>query len=153
MLTLISNLFPRDLNNPPNADVAKEIEHLLGMNDDVNSPPDPLIKWNYTVSGPKHMVVVLDVRTRRDFSSAGRDSPPALLSYDGAHTALEQQIPSGPLPSGMEVLIVVSSLTVIGPPLIETIFQPLALRLKDALKLKTEDFEPGYDPRFRSLAL
>lgn len=146
LLTQISNLFPKDLKFPPDDDAAKEIERLLGMNDDVNSPPDPSIKWNYTVSGPKHMVVVLDVRTRRDFSSAGRDSPPALLSYGKAHTALEQQIPSGPLPSGMEVLIVVSSLTVIGPPLIETIFQPLALRLQDALFLKEEDFEPGYDP-------
>jgi hypothetical protein len=131
LLQDISNLFPKDEDLPPNAEAAEDIERLFGWDGSDESISNPPIKWHYSVSGPKHKVLVLDTRTRRDYFSAARHSPIALLSYGGADTALEQQIPAGPLATGFEVLIVISSVTVIGPPVIETLFQPMVRRAKD----------------------
>jgi hypothetical protein len=131
LLMDITNLFPKDEDRPPNAQAVEDIERLFGWDGSEESFSNPPIKWHYSVSGPKHKILVLDARTRRDYYSASRHSPPALLSYGGANTALEQQIPSGPPATGLEVLFVVSSLTVIGPAVIESLFQPMARRYRD----------------------
>jgi hypothetical protein len=98
------------------------------------------VTWHYQVSGPRHLTVVLDVRTRRTF--AGRISPPGNLSAK----ALADQIPPGPLPAGIEVLIVVSSLTVLGPPVIDELLGPLSFRLFDLFGHGNQLEMPGLNP-------
>ena len=80
------------------------------------------MRLDYRVDGPKHRVLVLDVRTRRAFRD--RVAPPSNVSA----TALTQQIPAGPLPAGLEVLFVVAPLPVFGLPLIDEIGGALAYR-------------------------
>src|SRR5262249_46312687 len=58
----------------PNADAAKQVEHLLGLDlrnqvalDGTFAETSPPLKWAYTVPGQKHDVIVLDCRTRRAY--------------------------------------------------------------------------------------
>ena len=99
----------------PTVDVATKIDALLGL-----SGSDPRIKWNYQIDGATHRAVVLDTRTRRRYS--GRISPPDLLG-----DSLKAQVPKGPLGGGLETLVVVSPVPVLGPVLIDAIGQPLRI--------------------------
>ena len=67
----------------------------------------------------------LDCRTRRTY--AARVSGPGNVSAK----ALAEQVPDGPLPAGIEVLLVVSSLTVLGTPVIDELLGPTLYRLFD----------------------
>jgi hypothetical protein len=75
--------------------------------------------FHYTVPGPRHLVAVLDTRTRRKMWGQGM-LPPSLLG-----DSLESQVPKAPLGDGRELLLVVSPVPVLGPYLIERIAQPL----------------------------
>lgn len=106
-----------------------ELNKLFGLD---GSEPPPL-RWHFRFEGPRFNVLFLDTRTRRDYHSL--QTPPMLLSEG----AIEEQIPEGPLPAGLEVLLVVSPVPVLGPPVDEEIARPLAARLTDfiaALKNK-----------------
>ena len=122
LLNRAAELFPTEQTTPPEheSDVAREIDLLLGLDG-----ADPPVRWHYKVVGPKHMVVALDNRTRRSFTS--RISAPGNVSL----TALPQQIPAGPLPPGVEVLIVVAPLPVLGPPVFDEIIAPAAYKTFD----------------------
>jgi hypothetical protein len=84
--------------------------------------------------------LVLDVRTRRAYR--GRVAPPSNLSP----AALNEQIPTGPLPAGLDVLFVVSPLPVFGLPIIDDIGGALAYRAFDAVQHADVAGMPGTNP-------
>ena len=74
--------------------------------------------------GPRHLVRVLDTRTKRTFK--GRLGPPKLLGG-----SLDAQLPAGPLTDGRELLVVVSPNPVLMPRIFDTLIQPLAAKIGD----------------------
>jgi hypothetical protein len=135
LLEAVPKLFPAGEQLPPHTATSDEVDRLLGL-DGSESP----VRWDYSVTGAKHRVLVLDVRTRRAFST--RVSPPSNLSPK----ALTEQIPAGPLPIGLEVLLVVAPLPVFGIPLIDEIGGSLAYRLFDATHHSDIAGMPGTNP-------
>jgi hypothetical protein len=136
-------LFPAEASSGPNKDAAQTIDDLMGIplrnqmgaNGEF-AETNPPLKWHYSVTGEKHVVRVLDCRTRRSFTS--RYSPPgniATLRFDvaGNHAvdAQADQLPLGPLPAGKEMLIVVASLQVLAPPIFDELLAPLLVRIFD----------------------
>ena len=107
---------------------------------------DDQLSWHYTVRGPKHLLLALDNRTRRTFVS--RYGPPGNMG----NKALEQQIPAGPLPAGLEVAIVICSLPVFAPSSFDELIAPLSYRMFDTISyMKHRDSVlkgmPGTHPR------
>lgn len=98
-----------------------KLDDLLGMTETLK---DPQATFHYSVPGPRHMVRVLDTRSRRRYK--GRLGPPKLLG-----NTMDQQLPAGPLTDGRELLVVVSAAPVLMPRLFDTLIQPLAARLTD----------------------
>ena len=121
LLEAVPRLFPLGVQEGPVKAAVDEIDALLGTND-----KPPKVTWNYAVPGATHQVLVLDTRTRRSFS--GEISPPISLP-DGVR---EDQIPAGPLASGLEVLVVVVSQPVLDPVMIGEFTQGLLNRGLDA---------------------
>jgi len=97
------------------------LDPLLGMSEPVK---DPEASFHYQVPGPRHLVRVLDTRTRRRYK--GRLGPPKLLG-----DSLDPQLPSGPLTDGRELLVVVSPVPVLGARLFDTFVQPLGALTTD----------------------
>jgi hypothetical protein len=135
LLLRLPALFPTGDVLPPNSEVADELDTLLGLDGG-----DPPLTWHYTVPGSRHQLLVLDCRTRRSFAS--RTSAPGNLSTK----ALTEQVPAGPLPAGIDVLVVVSSLTVIGTPIIDELVGPMLYRLFDLFSHGNKGGMPGTDP-------
>jgi hypothetical protein len=90
-------------------------------------PVTPPIKWHWSYKGPKHLMAALDNRTRRSFVS--RQGPPGNVAV----SALQDQIPET-LPAGIEVLVVVAPLQVLGPGFLDELIAPAAFRFFDAKK-------------------
>ena len=67
-----------------------KLEQLLGLTQPVI---DPEVRFDYTVPGPRHLVRVVDTRTRRTYR--GRLGPPKLFG-----NSLDTQLPPGPLTDG-----------------------------------------------------
>ena len=136
-------LFPAGASAGPNKDAAKTIDDLMGIplrnqmgTNGEFAETNPPLKWHYSVPGEKHVVRVLDCRTRRSFTS--RYSPPgniATLRFataaNNAVDAQADQVPLGPLPAGKEILIVVASLQVLAPPIFDELLAPLLIRVFD----------------------
>jgi hypothetical protein len=140
LLTLIQLLFPSG-EPGPRGETAKVLDRLFGFREQVHADPvtgvfparNPVIKWHYSVPGPKHLAVAIDNRTRRSFVS--RIGPPGNVegSLDPtAVTAQTEQIPAGPLTDGKEVLLVIAPLQVLGPPLLDELIAPASFRVFDA---------------------
>jgi hypothetical protein len=85
---------------------------------------DPQVTFHYSVPGPRHLVRVLDTRTRRRYK--GRLGPPKLLGG-----SLDTQLPAGPLTDGRELLVVISPPPVLFLRLIDTLVQPLSAAIFD----------------------
>src|SRR5690606_12994490 len=85
---------------------------------------DPEATFHFWVPGPRHLVRVLDTRTRRRF--IGRHGPPKLVG-----DSLDRQLPAGPLTDGREVLFVVSPVPVLSSRLFDNFAQPLSAIVKD----------------------
>lgn len=141
MLAAIAALFPEGQAGP-NATAANDLDHLFGFGEHGVTDPvtgrvaavNPIIKWHFSVPGPKHLAIAIDNRTRRCFGS--RLGPPGNIegSLDpDEHTAQTEQIPAGPFTDGKEVLLVIAPLQVIGPPLLDELVAPAAFRVFDAL--------------------
>lgn len=135
LLEQATKFMPAGAPTGPNADAAKQVEHLLGLDlrnevavDGSYAETNPPLKWHYTVPGTKHQVIVLDCRTRRAF--ANRVSPPGNIGL----TAQAEQIPETPPGDKKDVYIVVASLPVIGPPIFDELFAPLLFRVFDFKK-------------------
>jgi len=136
LLQLIPQLFPENETLPPKNASADAIDKMLGLADN----PEPTVRWNYSVKSEKHLVVALDVRTRRAFAT--RIAPPGNLS----DKALKDQVPAAPLPPQIEAVVVVSSLTVLGPPMFDAVFAPMAYRVTDLIEHGNSADIPGMDP-------
>ena len=98
-----------------------KLDELFGLDGPLK---DPQVTFNYSVPGPKHMVRVLDTRTRRRYK--GRLGPPKLLG-----NTMDAQLPAGPLTDGRELLVVISPVPVLFPRLFDTLIQPLAATIFD----------------------
>ena len=90
-------------------------------------PVNPPIKWHWSIKGPKHLLVALDNRTRRSFVL--REGPPGNVAI----SAQKDQIPET-LPAGVDVLVVVAPLQVLGAGLLDELIAPTAYRVFDAAK-------------------
>ncbi|HKR33536.1 MAG TPA: hypothetical protein VJT10_01790 [Steroidobacteraceae bacterium] len=150
LLRRITELFPTT-EPGPFADAAKRLDTLFGFKEPVQSDPvtgrfparNPIIKWHYSVPGPKHLAVAIDNRTRRCFVS--RLGPPGNVegSFDPNDvTAQTEQIPAGPFTDGKEVLLVIAPLQVLGPPLLDELVAPAAFRAFD-LKEYSNKLDPN----------
>jgi hypothetical protein len=130
LLEEATRLFPSGQTTPPTQDnaAAQEIDRLLGLDGG-----DPPVTWHYAVPGTRHLLLALDNRTRRSFVS--RVGPPGNVALQ----AMQEQIPPGPLPAGIEVLIVVAPLPVLGPPAFDEIIAPLAYRVFDTVAYCTHN--------------
>jgi hypothetical protein len=136
LLSKIPLLFPSGMDGPDHKSAA-EAEELLGL---TGKKPPNVVTWNYTVPGPRHTVVALDVRTRRGRTQ--RLAAPENLSSE----SLAEQLPPGPLGSGSEVLVVLSSLTVLGPPVIDAVLGPGSYKVYDLKAHGNKADMPGLDP-------
>jgi hypothetical protein len=118
-----AHLFPASSVGPDET-VGNRIDQLLGLDlgDEDDSPP---VKWHFSVKGSRHLLIAIDNRTRRSFVS--RIGPPGNLSPK----ALAEQVPAGPLEAGLDVLVVVAPLPVIGPPMLDELVAPLVYRIFD----------------------
>jgi hypothetical protein len=122
LLDAASRLFPDPpagsqtghANPGPVPVVAAAIDHLLGFD---GTPQQ--IRWDYQVDGATHRAIACDTRTRRGFT--GPTSPPIQLPPG----ELERQIPEGPLPAGLELLVVVLSQPALDPVLLGELTQAL----------------------------
>lgn len=138
LLNRAAELFPAGAEEGPNKAAGDEIDRLFGFGLasglESSSPP---IKWHYSVPGPKHLLVALDNRTRRSYLS--RVGPPGNVSIQ----AQQEQIPAGPLAAGIEVLVVIAPLPVIGPPVFDELFSPLSYRAFDLIEHKKLQKQSG----------
>jgi hypothetical protein len=117
------HLFPAEPSRPTQeSPAARKIDRLLGLDGS-----DPPLIWHYAVQGGQHMVLALDNRTRRSFVS--RVGPPGNIALH----AMTEQISPGPLPSGIDVLIVMAPLPVLGPPVFDEIIAPFVYRAFDVI--------------------
>ncbi len=135
LLDAVPRLFPAGGQNLPDSATADSVDVILGL-----AGAEPAVRWDYRVDGPKHRVVVLD--TGPDAATARACRPPINLPT----AALEQQVPAGPLPAGLEVLVVVAPLPVFGLPVADELGGPLAYRARDVVKSGEIDAMPGTDP-------
>lgn len=135
LLAAIARLFPAGGTLSPEPTAAEEIDLLLGLDGS-----DPPVRWHYRVDGPRHRVLVLDTRTRRSFAT--RIAPPSNLSLN----ALRDQVPEAPLPAGIEVLVVISPLPLLGLPLIDELGGALAVNAYDVTHYRAIGGMPGTNP-------
>jgi hypothetical protein len=98
-----------------------KLDQLYGLDGPLK---DPQVTFHYNVPGPRHMVRVLDTRTRRRYK--GRLGPPNLLGG-----SLDAQLPAGPLTDGRDLLVVISAAPILFPRLFDTLIQPLAANIMD----------------------
>lgn len=135
LLDAVPKLFPQGEDLPPHTETSDAVDLLLGLDGS-----DPPVRWHYQVDGAKHRVLVLDVRTRRSFTT--RAAPPSNLSA----AALKEQIPEGPLPTGLEVLFVVAGLPPFGLPVSDAFAGALLFRAFDAVHHSDIAGMPGTNP-------
>ncbi|WP_413935684.1 hypothetical protein [Nitrospira sp. BLG_1] len=124
LLTRAQELFPTGATAPSReSEAAERINVLLGL-DGAERPP---VRWHYSVSCARHLLLALDNRTRRSFVS--RIGPPGNIAI----SAIAEQVPEGPLPAGLEVLIVMAPLPIVGPPVFDEVVAPLSYRVFDMI--------------------
>ena len=99
---------------------------------------DPEVRFDYTVPGPRHLVRVIDTRSRR--THRGRLGPPKLLG-----NSLDAQLPPGPLTDGRDLLVVVSPVPILMPHAIEALVQPVASGIFDFASNAKRKAEADHD--------
>jgi hypothetical protein len=127
LLDEIENICPENADTYPDAGAAARIDELIG-----STGSESQIRWHYQVDGARHRLVAIDNRTRRAFK--GRVTPPQNIMP----TRLEDQIPEGPLPAGLEALVLVMPLPVFGPPVIDELLGSLFYRVGDLVTYFTQ---------------
>ncbi len=130
-----TKLFPPNVNGPDET-VGNKIDTLLGLHQR-NENEIPPVKWHFSVKGSRHLLIGIDNRTRRSFVS--RIGPPGNLSA----SALAEQIPAGPLEAGLEVLVLIAPLPVVGPPTLDELVAPLVYRIFDLTARNKLDKQAG----------
>jgi len=112
-------------------------------------PPDRLL-FDFSLTGPKHHVIVLDTRTWRRF--AGDKEPAELISEDAMRRQLTDRLVSNP---NSEVVLVVSPAPVLGLRLLEECVQPIVAELQDVFAADLEAWkanEKGFQRLLRALS-
>jgi hypothetical protein len=127
VLALVPNLFSGG-GTVPDPATASQLDTLLGLDDTTGTGTAPRVAFNYHQDLAGARLVVLDTRTHREYATP--DGPPGLLTS----TALDAQLPVS-LTDDVPLLIVVSPAPVLGPRLIEEVFQPLVARAYDVYHL------------------
>ena len=155
VLVAAQKLFPGGADQGPAKAPFTALGKLFGHDLDNQVLPNgeflsvkPPIAWHFVLDGPKHRVVALDNRTRRSYVS--EIGPPGNVSKE----ALDAQIPKPPLPAGVEVLVVIAPLQVIGPPVIDEVVSRAIYRIFDAVhrdevageKISGARLMPGTNP-------
>lgn len=155
LLVAVPKLFPEGATRGPDAATFTALAKMFGH--DLDNPPlpngqflsvKPPISWHFTIDGPKHRVVALDNRTRRSYVS--EVGPPGNVSKE----ALDDQIPKPPPPAGIEVLVVIAPLQVIGPPVLDEVVGRAIYKIFDAFhydevaetKISGTRLMPGTNP-------
>lgn len=127
----------------PDAAAAAKVDDVIGLDSTVGLDAKHPVDFHFTVDGPEHRVLALDTRTRRTFAT--RISPPKLLG-----DSLNKQIPDKPANWDKKVLIVVSPVPVLGPPVIDRIGQAVAMHTVDfkayLLKSDPDKLDPCTKP-------
>ncbi len=134
LLVAVPKLFPDGTTKGPDAATFTALAKMFGHDLDNQPLPNgqflsvkPPLTWHFTIDGPKHRVVALDNRTRRSYVS--EIGPPGNVSKE----ALDDQIPKPPLPAGVEVLVVIAPLQVIGPPVLDEVVGRAIYKIFDAV--------------------
>jgi hypothetical protein len=135
LLDAVPRLFPPSEDLPPHTATADGVDLLLGLDG-----RDPPVRWHFSVTGPRHRVLFLDVRNRRAYRD--RVAAPSNLST----AAIADQIPPGPLPTGLELLVVVSPLPLFGLPVSDEVGGSVAYRTFDVMKHSDIAGMPGTNP-------
>lgn len=136
LLRAIRDYLPAD-EPGPDPFIAEDLDELFGLTEvDESKPLSPQllsskISWHYTVKGPRHRVYVLDARTRRAYRSA--TGPPAVIPAEGLESQLKGPDPISP----DELVFVVSSVPVFGPPAMEEVLQPAKAQRRWAFQVPT----------------
>lgn len=112
-----------------------KVDELLAL-DKTNGVPK--VTFHYSVASPRHMVRVLDARTRRTYR--GRTGPPKLLG-----DSMKSQLPKGPLTDGRELLVVVSAAPIFFVGLIDSLVQPIAAAWFDLSENFKRPAKSGFD--------
>lgn len=107
-------------------DIGDQLDPLFGLDQQQMANNNEQVSWHFSVRGPKHLLLGLDCRTRRSFTT--RYGPPGNIS----DAALLQQIPDKP-PEGVEVTFAILSLPVFAPQMFDELIAPLAYRAFDAV--------------------
>ena len=119
--------------SPTNID---KLDELLGLDAPLANTK---VRFHYTVPGPRHLVRVLDTRSRRTYQ--GRLGPAKLLT--GA--TLDEQLPPGPLTDDRQLLVIVSPVPILMPHVIDALVQPLASTIKDFVANAKQKAEADHD--------
>lgn len=139
VLGAVAGMFPDTWTGGlPVASATSTFDTTLGLNPGSSG----LFDFSFTIDGPMHHVRVLDTRTRRQYATP--DGPPGLLTQD----ALDAQLPQGALDSLPlnHVLVVVSPCPVVGPPMLNEIFAPIAVVKEDLVSLlRSESAQSGQE--------
>jgi hypothetical protein len=140
LLDLAARLFAPASTAASQETINNELERMFGLNKrGFQTGDDFHITWNYSVRGPKHVVLAMDNRTQRSWLT--RLGPPGNVTVP----AIEPQIPAA-LPAGVEIAFVIASLPVLGPPVLDDIIAPLAYRSFDIAAQKDIKGMPGTNP-------
>jgi len=115
-------------------------EALLGLR---VVPADVPVRFGFSVDGPAHRLLAIDTRSHRDFPSDF--GPPALMRAE----EIEDEIPEGPLPAGLELLVLLSPAPVVHPPLVDDIGQPHTAAVVDLLTVLKGEGEDADHPEGR----
>ena len=93
LLELATQLFTSTSTAATQQTANDEIEQLFGLNRRTIDPSkfDDQLSWHYSVPGTRHLVLVIDNRTQRNWLTRG--GPPTNITLD----VIEKQIPAGPL--------------------------------------------------------
>ena len=153
LLEAIPQMFPVGEPDPPVSALADKIDSLLGLGIDTGAPVNPatdglpLVTWHYRGS-----------RVQAPGAGPGRPHAPHLHGANSpspqnlSDDAVKAQLPTDTDPDlitlspEIDVVLVISSLVVMGPPVFDSLFGPLSYKYYDAKDHKDNVALPATDP-------
>lgn len=111
--------FPDGGSAPPIATQPSQVDVALDLTASPASP-DERMTWNWTWDGPEHLVVALDTRTRRDYTTLDPLLPGLLTAAE-----LDRQLSAFvPQKGDTRLRLVIAPAPVMGHPFVERTVQP-----------------------------
>lgn len=110
---------------------SQQIKALVGLPSSVTGVP--ALAWHYNILFKKHLVIVLDTRTKREFEpvAPGNEEAKREAAQLLSPMAISEQISNISKPPGIEATFVISPAPVIGHTYIEEVIQPTFVRIYD----------------------